>query len=152
LVQRCHKRTVESFDIATGSWAAATPLPAVNALLVPVQLDNSSFMVVGGFNGTSGGDMRTDNLLLSIQTRHARRTRNDNGSTAAGVTNSWSQLGQMPSHRGFPAAVLVGGTGGQLLLLTIGGYDAASKNDSARVEAMDMATLRWSNCSENYFN
>ena len=140
--------TVESYDIAAGTWAAATPLPAVNALLVPVRLDNSSFLVVGGFNGTSGGDMRTEDLLLQIRKMSAHAT-SLQGSGA--VANSWSQLAQMPNHRGFPAAALAGDAGtsghGGRQLLAIGGYDAASKNDSSRVEAMDMATLHWSNCS-----
>ena len=127
--------SVEAYDIAANKWMPVSPLPGQpNALYVLVPVDNASFLVVGGFNGTSGGDMQPEDLLRPIWKMEV-----DSSNPSS---NSWSRVSELPNSRGFPAAALAGEQ-----LFVIGGYDSSSKNDSALVQALDMETLSWSNCS-----
>lgn len=127
--------SVEVYDIAVNKWMPATALPGQpNALYVLVPVDGSSFLVVGGFNGTSGGDMRPEDLLRPIWRMEA--------DSSNPVRNSWSQISQLPNSRGFPAATLASEQ-----LFVIGGFDSSSKNDSAVVQTLDIKSLSWSNCS-----
>ena len=127
--------SVEAYDIAANKWLPVSPLPGQpNALYVLVPVDNASFLVVGGFNGTSGGDMQPEDLLRPIWKMEV-----DSSNPSS---NSWSRVSELPNSRGFPAAALAGEQ-----LFVIGGYDSSSKNDSALVQTLDMETRSWSNCS-----
>ena len=133
--------SVEVYDIATDTWTNDSALPGPNALLVPVRVDDTSFLVVGGFNGTSGGDMDPADLLRPIYQLHihslqphSRRNRpniSDGGSSD--VAASWTLVSALPEARGFPAAALTA----EGELLAIGGYNAKTRDDSALVQTLD---------------
>jgi hypothetical protein len=51
------------------------------------------------------------------------------------------KLAELPDARGFPAAALSRGG----VLFVVGGFDAATMNDSA----LDLKTMKWSRCSSD---
>eukprot|EP01047_Picozoa_sp_COSAG01_P038884 COSAG01_NODE_3181_length_6453_cov_7.178155_5_plen_76_part_00 len=55
------------------------------------------------------------------------------------------KLAELPDARGFPAAALSRGG----VLFVVGGFDAATMNDSALVETLDLKTMKWSRCSSD---
>jgi hypothetical protein len=126
-------------------------------------------MIVGGFNGTSGGDMNPQDLMQSILLgnlgnfgNHTERfSPSSLGSAATGAAASasatgtapsdaqlsWAEAAQLPTPRGFIAAAASNGT-----LFVVGGYNALTGNDSALVEAMlisdaSSGPLAWRECS-----
>jgi hypothetical protein len=88
--------SVESFDVATNTWhLEADAMPGEpKALMVAVSVDNTTFLCVGGFNGTSGGDMSPRDLLRPIyQMRVSSASGIDRGGTAATASStSWSTM------------------------------------------------------------
>merc|ERR1712072_1122789 len=119
-------------------WQMERPLPGPNALLVPVTLSPESFMLVGGFNGTSGADMSPKDLLSDIL--KLNRPHGQSG------TLQWEKVAKLPQARGFPAAVIANGS-----LFVVGGYNAETRIDSPLVEALDLSSMTWSSCvDENH--
>lgn len=126
--------TVEALDLKSGEWRIDTPLPA--ARVMPgsqgaVMTGNSSVMLVGGFNGTSGGDMSVADVLKEITL--GRLTLNN--------SLVWTDVSEVPTRRGFVAVVAVNES-----VLVMGGYNPVSGNDSALVEVLDTRTFAWQAC------
>merc|ERR1712070_996464 len=90
----------------------------------------------GGFNGTSGGDMSSKDLLRAIL-----RVRFSGGASTSLV---WDEAAQLPEARGFPAVAAANGS-----LLVVGGYNATTRDDSSMVEALDLTSLVWLNCTNS---
>ena len=134
---------VEAYDVGTNTWHAATPLPAVRALtvLVPVGrwLNGIPFVAVGGFNGTSGGDMNPWDLMRSVLGMHI--SVGDAG-TAAVPAVTWTEVAEMPEPRGFPAAGALNGK-----VYAVGGFNPKNMDDSNAVESLELSTMAWANCS-----
>ena len=124
---------VETFNLETSKWHTDTALPQPIALSVPVAMNNASFMVVGGFNGTTGGDMAPKDLLRSILVQQR-----GHGS----ASSEWTEVAELPIARGFPSAAHVPSSPNGTLLV-FGGYDALSRNDTTRVDALDLSSMTW---------
>ena len=115
-------------------WQTDTPLPAVRVMLGSqgvVVTGNSSVMLVGGFNGTSGGDMGVTDVLKNITL----------GRLTPSNSLAWADVSEMPTRRGFVAVVAVNES-----VSVMGGYNPLSGNDSALVEVMDVRTFAWQAC------
>ena len=66
--------SVEAYDISADRWtpAAAALNREPNALYVLTKVDASSFLIVGGFNGTSGADMQPQDGPAEARLAHDR--------------------------------------------------------------------------------
>jgi N-acetylneuraminic acid mutarotase len=80
--------------------------------------------------------------MTADSTGSSSSTSDSSGGTGA-VRNSWSRVAALPESRGFPASALAS----QDRLFVIGGFDSASKNDSALVQALSLDTMTWSGCT-----
>ena len=144
---------MEAYDVGADAWFPSTPLPAVRALAVLVPIGDSNgtatFLAVGGFNGTSGGDMNPYDLMREVLSMHvhaapsSRRRLQATGRDHAGPGRvTWTDASLLPEARGFPAAGAANGK-----VYAIGGFSARTKFDSAEVESLDLASMAWSNCT-----